>query len=179
MFGKRYLQEIGETMSKFAQRIVLAAALLFLGEKIVAIFGRILLGAVRRQLSALIELRKKSEEETSSSFELWWEQGPKQQAKEAMFKRFAPPGTSPEAFGLLYGSSSTDKFLEPVYNSAKSLAAYAYGQHEERILLSKLSAFGKRELDNLERRVDLLRSELLDSGLDPRVIEEYFAQPVE
>lgn len=172
-------------MSKFAQRIVFAAALIFLGEKIVTMFEKILQGIIQRHLKYLIELRKKSEEETSSSFELWWENGPKQQAKETLFKQFAPAGVSPEAFEQLYGSSSTNLLLEPVYNNAKRLAAYAYRQHEERMFLGKISRFrgeqeeSQREINDYERRLDLLRSEVLSGGLDPRALEEYFERPAQ
>jgi hypothetical protein len=164
------------------QVIVIIAALLYIGDKLMEALSKSASRMIKQRLDALNALHDEARTEIESSFELWWEDGQKQKARSATLQKMTAqlPSEIPTEFVEQMVGPMIDLSLEGLESAAMHLAIHAHMGNKEKELMAKLPKIGNfqqevvKQREEHERDLDRIRGELLDHGLDPMDLEQHF-----
>ncbi len=175
-------------MSSWVEMLVAVAALLFILDQIGKHISAVIENTVKHRFAAMENLHAESFEAIEAPFELWWDDGPRETAvsklRENMQNEMAGnlPIAIPEEVleHLLFATSGP--IIDQLRDDALHLAVHAHMKDRETALLRKLpkiNGFRQHALEyrqEHEKSLDDERRQLVDFGINPVALEEFFAQ---
>jgi len=171
-------------MSELTQVFVIAAAVVYLASQLSTFINRMRMRTLKQRLDAINNLHDEVENEIKPSFELWWEDGPSRQVREAALQKLAmqlPVGIPSDMVEQMV-APLLPHVLGGVQEMALHLAIHARMGDQDQRLIAKLPKVGHmrddvtKHHDEHEQYIDRLRADVLDHGINPAELEAHFVE---
>jgi hypothetical protein len=171
-------------MSELTNIIVLVAAITYIGKQLATAISAANATTVMKRFDAIEALHVKAENDIEPTFELWWEDGPSQAARQKIIERMTsdlPEFISPEAAEEIT-RPMTNGALRSLRGLALHLALHAHIREDEATMMAKLPKLGHWRQRAIARReeheneLNQTRVVMLDHDIDPASLEQYFTK---
>lgn len=165
-------------MSPFTETVVVIAALLYIFSRLGGVIKALNELAISRSVQKLDELRQATHQELKPSFDLWWENGPRQTVSMTL-QQTLPDEIVSEASELIEELISLP--LRAVEQNAWRLALHTYEDGAMKDLIAKLPRIGGIRARLAERHMAIqeeleeVASQLPDYGINVAELEAHFA----